>query len=88
MAFRGKEPIRTKIKINDKIKGQLSRFNYLGNDKNCDIDVKLGKFQAIAVCGTINHIFFFNKVRRETKLKLRRPLYCPMICLLYTSRCV
>ena len=82
MAFRGMEPVRTKIMINGRILEQVSHFNYLGNDTGChrnyDINVKLGKFQEIY------HIFR-NKVRRDTKLKFYKVMAVP--CLLYT-RCV
>ena len=48
MAFRGREPIRTKIMFSDGIIEQLSHFNHfgmtdIGYDRNCNIDVKLGK---------------------------------------------
>ena len=45
MAFQGKELIRTKITISDRTVEQVSHLNYLGNDKNYYIDVKLGTFQ-------------------------------------------
>ena len=71
MAFRGKETIKTKIVIKHQIVEQVSRFNYLRNnigyDENYDINVNLGKLQAIS--GPINRIFK-NKVRQETKLKV------------------
>ena len=60
----------------------MSHFNYLENDigydRNCDIDVKLDKFQMI--CEKINRVFR-NKVRRDTKLKFYKimaVLYCLM----------
>ena len=31
MAFRGRDPVRTKIAIDDKIIEQVNSFNYLGN---------------------------------------------------------
>ena len=45
MAFRGKEPIRKRITINDRILEQTSHFNYLENDRNYNIDVKIVEFQ-------------------------------------------
>ena len=47
MAFRGKEPIRTKIIINDRILEQASQFNYLGIVRNYDINVKLDMFLSL-----------------------------------------
>ena len=76
MAFRGKERIRTKIMISDRILEQVSHFNYLdiSYDRNYNIDVKLCKFQTI--CGPINRIFR-NKIRRDTKLKLYEVIAVP-----------
>jgi len=45
MAFRGRDPVRTKIVIDNKIIEQVNSFNYLGNmisyEKELDIDNKL-----------------------------------------------
>jgi len=41
MAFRGRDPVRTKIVIDNKIIEQVNSFNYLGNisyEKELDID--------------------------------------------------
>ena len=89
MGFQGKEPIRTKIMLNDRILEQVSYFIYLGNDIGYDIiydiDVKLGKIQTI--CGTINRLFR-NKLSRDKKIKVLQRYGSPCTCLLYTSRCV
>jgi hypothetical protein len=48
MAFRGRDPVRTKIVIDNKIIEQVNSFNYLGNmipyDKELDIDNKLHNY--------------------------------------------
>ena len=45
MAFRGRDPVRTKIVIDNEIIEQVNSFNYLGNmisyEKELDIDNKL-----------------------------------------------
>ena len=45
MAFKGRDPVRTKIVINNKIIEQVNLFNYLGNmvsyEGELDIDNKL-----------------------------------------------
>lgn len=80
MAFKGKQPVRTKIIINDHIIEQVNHFNYLGHDigydKDHDIDIKLAKFQRI--CGTINRTCK-NKFRRDTKLKFYKVMAIPVI---------
>ena len=47
MLLQSEEPIRTRIMISDRILEKVRYFNYLGNDRNIDIDVKLGKFQTV-----------------------------------------
>jgi len=44
MAFRGRDPVRTKIVIDNKIMEQVNSFNYLRNisyEKELDIDNKI-----------------------------------------------
>lgn len=80
MAFIGKEPIRTKIAINNCCIEQVSHFNYLGSDvgfdKEYDVDNKICNFQR--VCGTINRTFR-NKIRKETKLKFYKVMAVPTL---------
>ena len=51
MAFKGKEPIRTKIVIENEVIEQVSHFNYLGYDHTYEyeneVQQKLHKFQYI-----------------------------------------
>jgi hypothetical protein len=83
LALRGKDPIRIKIVINERILDQVLNFNYLGYNmglnRGMDINVKLQRFQQI--CGTIKRTSA-RKVRKETLLSfykiMARPtlLYC------------
>jgi hypothetical protein len=51
IAFKGRDPVRTKILIGNKIIEQVNSFNYLGNmisyDKILDIDNKLHNYLKI-----------------------------------------
>jgi hypothetical protein len=53
MAFKGRDPVRTKTVIGNKIIEQVNSFNYLGNmisyEKELDIDNKLRNYLKIAV---------------------------------------
>jgi hypothetical protein len=48
MVFKGRDPLRTKIVIDNKIIEQVNSFNYLGNliyyEKELDIDNKLHNY--------------------------------------------
>jgi len=59
MAFKGRDPVRTKIVINNKIIEQINMFNYLGNlisyEKELDIDNKLHNF--LKITGILNNVF-------------------------------
>ena len=58
MAFRGRDPVRIKIVIGNKIIEQVNSFNYLGNmisyEKELDIDNKLHNYLKIA--GILNNV--------------------------------
>ena len=51
MAFKGRDPVRIKIVIDNKIIEQINSFNYLGNmisyEKEMDIDNKLHNYLKI-----------------------------------------
>jgi len=59
MAFKGRDPVRTKIVIDNKIIEQVKMFNYLGNmisfEKELDIDNKLHNY--LKITGIINNVF-------------------------------
>ena len=59
MAFKGRDPLRTKTVIDDKIIEQVNSFNYLGNmisyEKELDIDNKL--HNCLKITDIINNVF-------------------------------
>jgi hypothetical protein len=59
MAFKGRDPVRTKILIDNKIIEQVNSFNYLENiisyDKELDIDNKLHDY--LKITGILNNVF-------------------------------
>ena len=59
IAFKGRDPVRTKIVMDNKIIEQVNSFNYLGNmiscEKELDIDNKLHNYLKIA--GIIDNVF-------------------------------
>ena len=61
MAFKGRDPVRTKIVTDNKIIEQVNSFNYLGNmiyyEKELDIDNKLRNY--LKITGIINNISYF-----------------------------
>lgn len=80
MAFIGKQPIRSKIIINNAAIEQVSHFNYLGCEvsynKDNDVIQKLYKFQYM--CGTISRTLK-NKTRVDTQLKFYKTMAVPML---------
>jgi len=58
MAFRGRDPVRTKIVIDNKIIEYVNSFNYLGNmisyKKELDIDNKLHNY--LKITGILNNV--------------------------------
>ena len=58
-SFKGQDPVRTKIVIENKIIEQVNMFNYLGNmisyEKELDIDNKL--HNCLKVTGILNNMF-------------------------------
>ena len=67
MAFKGRDPVRTKIVIHNKIIEQVNLFNYLGNmisyEKEMDIDNKLHNY--LKITGIINNVFRPQKPLRK-----------------------
>jgi hypothetical protein len=86
LALRGKDPIRIKIVINERILDQVLNFNCLGYNmglnREKDINVKLQRFQQI--CGTIKRTLAI-KVRKEMLLRFYKIMAIPI--LLYDSEC-
>ena len=58
-SFKGQDPVRTKIVIDNKIIEQVNMFNYLGNmisyENELDIDNKLHNY--LKVTGILNNMF-------------------------------
>ena len=67
MAFKGRDPIRTTIVIDNKIIEKVNSFNYLGNmisyEKELDIDSKL--HNDLKITGIINNVFRPQKPLRK-----------------------
>jgi hypothetical protein len=79
MAFRGMEPIRSKICINNKTLKQQNTFNYMGYNISYEgekhLNIKAANF--VKVLGIINQIFKLLLVSRHTRIhiyKTSRPL--------------
>jgi hypothetical protein len=72
VAFKGRDPTRSKIVINKKIIEQVNTFNYLGNlvsyEKEKYIDNKITTF--LKITGIINNTFEPNIVQKGTRIKL------------------
>jgi hypothetical protein len=68
MAFKGWDPVRTKIVIDNKIIEQANSFNCLGNmisyEKELDVDNKLQNYWKIT--GIINNVFRPQKNKNKT----------------------
>jgi len=71
MAFKGRDPVRTKIVIDNKIIEKVNLFNYLGNisyERELDIDNKLNHF--LKITGILNNVFRQQKKLKKTRIKL------------------
>jgi endonuclease/exonuclease/phosphatase family metal-dependent hydrolase len=84
MAFRGKDPVRSKIVVQQNIVDQVSHFHYLGCEisfqRDKDASNKMHRFQHI--CGTI-HRALKNNATKETRIKFYKTMAAPT--LLYGS---
>jgi hypothetical protein len=72
MAFKGRDPVRTKIVIDNKTVEQVKSFNYLGNmishERELDTDNKLNKY--LKITGILNNVFRPQKNPEENKNKI------------------
>jgi len=69
MAFKGRDTVRTKIVIDNKIIEQVNFFNYLGNisyEGELDIDNKLNDF--LKITGILNNVFRPQKTFKKTRI--------------------
>jgi len=85
MAFKGRDPVRTKIVIDNKIIEQVNLFNYLRNmisfEAELDIDYKLNNF--LKITGILNNVLRPQKNLKKTRIELHNTLALPV--LLYGS---
>jgi hypothetical protein len=85
VAFKGTEPIRSKIVIDNRILEQVNTFTYLGcyisYQEEKDIHSKITKF--LQILGLLNNTLKPNLIQRRTRLKLYKTL--PLPTLLYGS---
>jgi len=75
MAFKGRDPVRTKIVRDNRILEQVNLFNYLGNiyyEGELDIDNKLNNF--LKITGILNNVFGPQKPLKKTTIKLHNTL--------------
>ena len=72
MAFKGRDPLRTKIVIDNKIIEKVNSFNNLGNmisyEKELDIDNRLHNY--LKITGILNNVFRPQKkpLRKQDKI--------------------
>ena len=85
MAFKGRDPVRNKIVIDNKVIEQVNLFNYLGTmisyEGELDIDNKLNNF--LKITGILNNVFRPQNPLKKTRIKLYNTLALPV--LLYDS---
>ena len=81
MAFKGRDPVRTKIVIDNKIIEQVNLFNYLGNIisyvKELNIDKNLHNY--LKITGILNNVFKPQKTLKKRILKLYNTLALPVL---------
>jgi len=79
IAFKGRNPIRSKIVKYDKIVEQVNSFHYSGNlvfyEKEVNIDSKLNNH--LKITGIINSVFRTQKTLKKTRIKLYNTLAVP-----------
>jgi len=86
MAFKGRDPVRAKIVIDNKIIEQVNSFSYLGNmisyEKELDIDNKLQIIwklhKYLKITGILNNVFGPQKTLKKTRIKLYSTLALPV----------
>jgi hypothetical protein len=81
MAFKGREPVRSKICINNKTLEQVNTFYYLGYylsyEEEKDMNMKITNF--LKITGIINQIFKPNLVSKYTRSKIYKILARPTL---------
>jgi len=70
-AFKGREPVRRKISIHNKIIKQINSLNYLGNLISFEIVVEVDKLNNyLKITGIINNMSGPQKTLNKTRIKL------------------
>jgi hypothetical protein len=81
MAFSGKDPVRSKICINNKTLEQVNTFNYLGctlsYEGEKDMPSKISKF--VQTIGVINQVLKPSLVQQHTTSNIYRTLARPVL---------
>jgi hypothetical protein len=81
MAYKGRDPARSKIVINNKIMEQVNTFNYVRNlvsyEKEKDIDNRITYF--LKITRLISNTFKPNKVQKCIRIKLYATLALPVL---------
>jgi hypothetical protein len=81
MAFSGKDPVRSKICINNKTLERVNTFNSLGctlsYEGEKDLPSKISKF--VKTIGVINQVFKSSLVQQHTRLNIYRTLARPVL---------
>jgi len=75
-----RDPVRTKIVIDNKIIEQVNLFNYLGNisyEGELDIENKLNNF--LKITDILNNVFRPQKTLKKTIIKLYNTLALPLL---------
>ena len=86
MAFKGRDPVRTKIVIDNKIIEEVNLFSYLGNMIFCEGELNIDKLNNfLKITGILNNVFRppKKKTLKKTRIKLYNTLALPV--LLYGS---
>ena len=85
MAFKGRDRVRSKIVIDNKIIEQVNAFNYLGNlipyEKEVEIDNKLNNYWKMT--GIMKNVFRPQKTSKKSRTSMYKTLGLP--ALLYRS---
>jgi hypothetical protein len=81
MAFKGRDRIRSKIVIDNKITEQVNFFNYLGNfmsyETEMGTDAKLNAY--LRITDIINNVFRPTKTLNKNRIKVYNMLALPTL---------
>jgi hypothetical protein len=84
MAFKGRDPIRSKTATDNIIIEQVNSFNYLANLISCENEMDIDKLNNyLKITDIINNVFRPKKTLKKTRIKLYNTVALPT--LLYGS---